>query len=126
MEIEALYTNSSKVRLPYSRISELPTSDLLIIVASTAWGDRKNLVFRLYSHDFYAIALTKTAIFWDQWDEGADRLAGRQLDNLLGDNIYFPRPSIFPPDATVYQFTGGYIPPADWSAIHKIMNDSMF
>ncbi len=126
MEIGILYNDFTQVWKPFSEIADFKKEEVLIIVATTERGTRKGLVFRLWEHDTYAIAVESKSIFWDQWDDEDKRIYGRNLDDLNGANVFFFKTRQFPAGASMYIFTGGYVEPPDWKAAITVMDNEMF
>ena len=138
MEIGILYSDLTQVWKPFSEIADFRKDGVLMITLTTARGNRKALVKRLWARrnidgygwwgeDYYAIGIIDGKFFCRQWDESDLYPRMRPIDNPHVEWEVWPEPvKLFPEGAEVHIFVGKYVPQQQWEEALRIFEAELY
>lgn len=119
IEVEALYTDESRIKAPANGLHVLPNKDVLILIVHT--GPQS---YRVHGDDFYVFGYKEPDEWfctgWDEYDESirvysqAEPNPGVWSEKHVGK---LRRTDYYPEDFIMTYFVGGTVDGAKWNRI---------
>jgi len=121
MHLEVMYSEPlfHRIKVDETEIDSLPKNNVLCMVLI----EDGELRWRFYQKDYFAIGFVGDRFFVDEWDDEDILLRIRSVGDKKWDKIKYSR--FRPENATVYTFTGAWIPTEQWKKAIEIMNKEM-
>ncbi len=143
VEVGILYTDLTRVWVPIDQLDDVVRKDDVLTISVTAErGNRGALAGRLWSfqnndqvaaknlpwwgEDNYAIGVMPNGTYFTfQWSDDEEFLHVRSTaDGSMAGTLQ--RPAMFPRQANVTVFRGGYIRPVNWASAMAVFEAEMF
>ena len=127
LELEVLYADLTRKRVPIDQAGDLERSGVLFLVLSSRQGSepqRSDLVQRIWGQDSYALVRTPAGlVFLDGWLETDHRIVARSIADPHGGAVHLARPTRWEPDWKVIEFEGQSLDRDDWERARLVAEE---